>query len=420
MNVCRDITERKQRELEYGAMVQASMDGFYAVDPNTARILDLNDAYCEMVGYSREELLTMRINDLEAIESPQETAAHIRKIVENGYDRFETRHRRKDGTLIDLEASVRYLDVRGGVFFTFMRDITARKRAEEELKIASTVFQFSNAAIMVTDESNRIVSVNPAFTEITGYEFHEVIGQMPSLFKSPRQTPELYEQMWQALNRDGYWEGELWNRHKNGRDYAEFLTISTILDKHGELYRRVAVFTDITEKKHASDLMWRQANYDHATDLPNRRLFFDRLEQEIKKCHRSQQSLALFFLDLDRFKEVNDTHGHDIGDKLLRQAALRINNCVRDTDTVARMGGDEFTVILSGLTETTRVRAVAQNILNALVQPFSIEGIEAEVSCSIGIALYPLDAPDQDALIRRADAAMYAAKSEGRNRFKFA
>jgi diguanylate cyclase (GGDEF)-like protein/PAS domain S-box-containing protein len=417
VNICRDISERKQRELEYHALVQTTTDGCWIASARDARILDTNDAFCHMVGYTRDELLSMRITDLEAIESPEETAVHMRKIIETGHDLFETTHRHKDGHLVDIEVSVSFSDIRGGVLIVFVRDITERKSHEDALKLAASVFNASSASIVVTDKDNKIVSVNPAFTEITGYEPHEVIGCNPNILSSGKQSKEFYADMWQSLQRNKSWHGELWNRRKDGQIYAEQLTINVIANKDGSVHRYVAIFSDITEKKHAADLVWRQANYDSVTSLPNRRLFLDRLDQEIKKSRRSTHSLALFFIDLDYFKEVNDTHGHSVGDLLLVEVAKRINACIRSTDTACRLGGDEFTVILTDLADTTRVETIAKNIVDTLKAPFHISELELYVSGSVGIATYPANASSAGELIHRADIAMYASKRQGRDRY---
>jgi diguanylate cyclase (GGDEF)-like protein/PAS domain S-box-containing protein len=419
LNICRDISDRKQKEIEYQTIVQMSNDGFWIASAKDARIIDTNDAYCHMVGYTRDELLNMHIFDLEALESPEETAVHIKKLTATGHDSFETKHRHKDGRLIEIEASVSYLDIRSGVFFVFVRDISARKHNENELKLAASVFNASSASIVITDEQNYIVSVNPAFTNITGYEASEVIGRNPNILSSGKQSKDFYRNMWQSLKNNKHWHGELWNRRKDGEIYAEQLTINVIVNKDGSVHRHVAIFSDITERKQNEDLIWRQANYDAVTNLPNRRLFLDRLSHELKKSRRETSSLALFFIDLDRFKEVNDTHGHGVGDQLLIDAAKRLNSYVRSTDTVARLGGDEFTIILTGLTDTSRVETVAENIRNALEQPFHINSVDLQISGSIGIALYPADSTDVDDLLSKADIAMYSSKRQGRNRFYF-
>ena len=420
LNICRNIAGRKQSEIEYRKIIQATGDGYWMVSAQDARIIDVNDTFCDMVGYSREELLSMRISDLEAIESPEETAAHIRKVIETGHDLFATRHRHKNGHLVEFEVSVSYADIRGGVIFVFARDISERKRLEGELELSALVFNASTASIVVADANGLIVCVNPAFTQTTGYEPHEVIGRNPRLLSSGRQSREFYQNMWQTLEKAGHWEGEWWNKRKDGDLYAEQVTINIVRNKDGNVHRYVKISSDVTEKKRLDNLIWRQANYDSVTNLPNRRLFLDRLAQEIKKCRREKESLALLFIDLDRFKEVNDEFGHAVGDRLLVEVSRRINGCVRSSDTVARLGGDEFTVVLAGLGNTSRIETVARNIKNVLAQPFHFGEVEASISGSIGIAIYPVGASDIDELINKADEAMYAAKNSGGNRFGYA
>lgn len=294
-----------------------------------------------------------------------------------------------------------------------------RKRIEHDLHIAASVHQAVGEAITITDADNRIIAINPAFTRTTGYTSHEAIGNTPSLLASGRHGPAFYQKMWQSLSTTGRWQGEIWNRRKNGEEYPEWLSISTVFDDDGSVLRRIAMFSDITDQKRAEETIWRQANYDPLTELPNRRLFRDRLQQELLKAQRSGQKLALMFIDLDRFKEVNDTLGHHTGDLLLVEAAARISHCVRATDTVARLGGDEFTVIMADLSDSERVGDVAQKMLVTLSAPFHLGNNLAYVSASIGITLFPDDAVDVETLLRNADQAMYAAKEAGRNQFGY-
>lgn len=420
LTVCRNIADRKQSEIEYQKIIQATGEGYWMVNARDARIIDVNDNFCKMVGYTREELLSMCISDLEVVESPEDTAKHIRKIMETGHDLFETRHRHKDGHILEFEVSVSYADIRGGVIFVFVRDISERKRQEAELRLSDLVLNASTATIMVTDNKNRIVSVNPAFTKITGYESSEAIGRNPNMLSSGKQSKEFYQSMWRILTETGHWEGEWWNKRKDGEEYAEQVNLNVLRNPDGSVSRFVKIAMDITDRKHLDNHVWRLANYDAVTNLPNRRLFLDRLGHEIKKCHRSRGSLALFFIDLDRFKEINDEFGHDVGDHLLVEAACRISSCIRSTDIVARQGGDEFVVLLTDLTETSQVETVAKNITDMLARPFQLGDIEASISGSIGIAIYPHDAADERALIKKADQAMYVAKSKGRNCFSYA
>ena len=294
-------------------------------------------------------------------------------------------------------------------------DITERKGNEDKLKLANLVYQAIGEAIMVADADNRIITVNPAFTELTGYSLQEAVGQSTSLLKSGHQSETFYQMMWRALETTGHWQGEIWNRRKNGEIYLEWLTINTVYDEQGNVRHRVAMFSDITDQKHAEQTIWQQANFDSLTGLPNRHMFYERLAQEMKKSQRMGLPLALLFLDLDHFKDVNDTLGHGKGDLLLKEMAQRLVNCVRNTDTVARLGGDEFTIILTELREQDSIERLAQDVLRQLAKPFELADDCAYVSVSIGITLFPEDTDDIDVLIKNADQAMYAAKNQGRN-----
>jgi diguanylate cyclase (GGDEF)-like protein/PAS domain S-box-containing protein len=294
-----------------------------------------------------------------------------------------------------------------------------RSRSIDKLKLAAMVYQHSSEAMAVTDADNNIIAVNPAFTRLTGYSADEVIGLNPRILSSGHHDRAFFTAMWTSLLATGHWQGDIWNRHKNGEVFAESLTINTIFTANGAVHRRVSLLYDITEKKLSADLIWRQANFDAHTGLPNRRMFHDRLDQEIKKNHRTGLSMALMLIDLDHFKEVNDTLGHDMGDILLQEAARRLTSCVRESDTVARMGGDEFTVILGEVTDPDGVARIAQSILHRLSEPFQLGDGLVYVSASIGITLYPEDGSEAAVLIKNADQAMYTAKSQGRNRYSY-
>ncbi|OIQ82725.1 cyclic di-GMP phosphodiesterase Gmr [mine drainage metagenome] len=294
-----------------------------------------------------------------------------------------------------------------------------RKLGEESLRLAASVYEASGEGIMITDADNRIVAVNPAFTTITGYLPEEAVGKNPRIFNSGRHDEAFYRAMWNDINASGHWQGEIWDKRKNGEVYPKWLSINTIFSEDGEVLRRIALFTDNTQKREAEQLIWRQANFDFLTGLPNRQMFHDRLDQDIKKAHRAGLPLALLFIDLDRFKEVNDTLGHDVGDAMLKDAAARLSACVRETDTVARLGGDEFIVILGELDDAGVVERVAQDILRSMAEPFRLENEVVYASASIGITLYPEDATACETLLTNADQAMYAAKQQGRNRYHY-
>jgi diguanylate cyclase (GGDEF)-like protein/PAS domain S-box-containing protein len=296
---------------------------------------------------------------------------------------------------------------------------TERRQSEEALKLAAMVYRDSNEAMMILDVESRIIAVNPAFERITCYKAGDVLGESPDILRSERQGGHTYESMWEDIGMTGHWKGELWCRTRIGDDFAVMLSINTTYAPDGSPQQRLVLFSDITKKKESDELIWSQANFDALTGLPNRRLFRDQLGREVKKTRRTGLPLAVMFLDLDGFKDVNDTLGHDMGDILLKGAADRLNGCVREIDAVARLGGDEFTVILSELHDPGDVDRVARHILQELSEPFQLGDELAHVSASIGITFYPEDATEIEDLLKNADQAMYAAKQRGRNQYQY-
>lgn len=288
----------------------------------------------------------------------------------------------------------------------------------DDLQLAASIFESASEAMVVTDPDNRIITANPAFSAMTGYALNEVVGRNPSLLSAGKQGKEFYQKMWDDLKVMGHWSGELWNRRKNGELYAEWLSINIIFNDDGTKRMHLAIFSDVTKKKHADEIIWKQANYDSLTQLPNRRLFRDRLEQEIKMVRRTGRSLTLIFIDLDHFKEINDTLGHDIGDLLLVDSAKRISDSVREADTVARMGGDEFVIFLPQLDAPRDIDRVANTIIKKLAQPFDLNGHTVKISASVGIAVYPQHAANAEELLSNADKAMYRAKAQGRGQYR--
>ncbi|MRV70803.1 EAL domain-containing protein [Duganella sp. FT92W] len=307
--------------------------------------------------------------------------------------------------------------VRG--LFVMAENITERRKNNESMQLAALMYQNSSEGMMVTDAEGLILSVNPAFTRISGYTEAEVVGHWAYELTSGRQDYEFFRKMRNAIRNTGQWEGEVWHQNKHGEHYLVALRFDAVFDQNGEAYRRVALFSDITKKKASEELIWRQANFDTLTGLPNRRMFAERLRQEMKKSDRAQLPMALVFIDLDGFKEVNDTLGHDMGDVLLKQVADRLSHCVRGTDAVARLGGDEFTVILAELNDPPDVLRIAQEILKTMSAPIQLGPDIVHISASLGITFYPDDARDADTLLKNADQAMYTAKQQGRNRFNY-
>ncbi|MDD5296790.1 MAG: diguanylate cyclase [Rhodocyclaceae bacterium] len=299
------------------------------------------------------------------------------------------------------------------------RDLTRQKKAEEELRLAASVFHNSSEGVLVTDAHGTILSVNPAFGKITGYDAEAAVGQTPRLLRSEHHVPSFYQAMSASLARDGYWQGEIWNRHKYGQVYLVWLTIDCIRDCVGTPVRYVGVFHDITELRRKEEQIRHLAFHDPLTDLPNRALLQDRLVQAMARAKRDAGRFSLTFIDLDRFKVINDELGHDVGDLLLREVASRIKGRLRTTDTVARMGGDEFVVLMEGLTDTAECVHVAAELVAEVSRPMELRGRVLQIGASMGIAFFPEDGEDATELMKHADMAMYAAKSAGRGRYRF-
>ena len=293
---------------------------------------------------------------------------------------------------------------------TVIERALSQHHAEEYTRLAAKVFESVSEGILVTDHQGHIVSVNDAFTGITGYAVEEVLGKKPCLLKSGQQDAKFYQEMWRSLIETGRWEGELWDRRKDGAAFPVFLTISAVRDTYGAVANYVGVLMDITNRKQAEERLRHLATHDPLSGLANRAFFQDTLAGAISLARRNQQTLAIMLLDLDNFKAVNDALGHATGDMLLKAVAERLTGCVRDCDVVARLGGDEFIVLLSGIASAQGAGDTAQRILSAFSKPISVGGTELTASTSIGISLYPADGEDPETLVKNADSAMYRAK----------
>ena len=292
-----------------------------------------------------------------------------------------------------------------------------KHQTNEQLVRLASIFSHAYDGIIITDSNKLIIDTNPAFSEITGYRREEVTGEYPSILSSGKQSPEFYADMWQQINDQGYWQGEIWNRRKDGEIYAERLTISSLVDDKGDVSNYVGIFTDITQSKQQQEKLNLMAHYDVLTGLPNRALFVDRFQQAIAHSKRTERQLAICFLDLDNFKPVNDNYGHDIGDELLVEVAERISANIREEDTVSRQGGDEFALLLNDIESFSQCEQTLKRIHHALAQPYIIDGYPHNITASSGITLYPDDDGDIDTLLRHADQAMYQAKVEGKHRY---
>lgn len=295
----------------------------------------------------------------------------------------------------------------------------AQQRAESQIRLYSTVFTSAREGMTITDAESRIVAVNPAFSAITGYAADEVIGKTPAILNSGRQGDDFYQGLWGDLAERGQWQGEIWNRRKDGGIYPEWLSISAVNDANGQSSNYIGIFSDISERKQQEARIHHLAHHDALTGLPNRVLLEDRVSQAIRNAKRSHRTVALIFIDLDRFKNINDTLGHEVGDNLLVQAAERGLRALRETDTLSRQGGDEFVAVLPELENRQTAMQVTRKLLAALGHPYLLAGHELTVSASAGIAIYPDDGETVSELLRKADAAMYLAKDEGRNTCRF-
>ena len=416
-----DITERKKKEwqlLQLSLALNRVKEAAYLMDEE-GKFLYVNDEVCRALDYTREELLGgMGVTDIGPGWTKEKWDEHWLDIKTHGSRTLEASHHAKNGRVFPIEVNANYFEYDGrGYNMALARDITEHKQVEESLHITASVFDNTQEAILITDANNLIIDVNPAFTHITGYTREEVLGHNPKLLNSGHQDKAFYAKMWKSIHQNKTWRGEIWNRRKSGGIYAEMLSISVICDDSGKTLRHVAVFSDISHlKEHEAELS-RVAHYDALTNIPNRVLLADRMKQAIAQTSREQNMLAVCYLDLDGFKPINDTMGHDAGDHVLIEVARRIEHTIRGGDTVARLGGDEFVVLLLGLEKGEECVATLERLLVAISQLIAIKNKTCTVSASIGVSIYPLDDEDPDTLLRHADQAMYVAKQSGKNRF---
>jgi len=415
-----DIEARLRQALELNESILNASTATVLVYREDGQCILANPAAVRMVGGSREQLLAQNFNAIASwTRTGLQDAAH-RVLVTNTPETLERRFQTTFGLDIWAEIHLSTFDMNGSRHLLLMlQDISDKRRAEEELRLAASVFHASAEGVMITDAEGLIISVNPAFTDITGYSAAETLGRKPSMLKSDHQRPEFYGDMWNTLLAEGRWQGELWNRRKGGQAYLEWLTINRIDDSLGKPIRYVAVFHDITEMRRKDEHIHHLALHDALTGLPNRELLMERLNQALVRSLRERQRLSVAFIDLDRFKGINDALGHDIGDNLLQQVGDRIRRCLRTTDTVARVGGDEFLVLMENLTSARDCATKAQQLLDEIARPIALPGYKVEIGASMGMAFYPEDSDQPLELMKRADMAMYAAKEAGGHTYRF-
>lgn len=384
-------------------------------------MIELNPSYAEIIGRTVDEAMSLSYWDITPSKYAQQEHELLQQLHETGrYGPYEKEYIHQEGYLVPVRLSGKIIE-RGGkpYIWSCVEDISDKVCAEKRLHQAAAVFDNTDEGIIITDENNRIIMVNSAFSEITGYSEEEALGQNPRLLRSGNHNDAFYQSLWHHLGSEGSWRGEMWNLRKDGTLFPVWQQISEVRDNSGKLANYVSIFSDISELKVVEQQLAHLAHHDELTGLPNRLYFKAQMEKSLQSARRNQHQMALLYLDLDGFKQINDNFGHDVGDQLLREIAKRLKNCVREEDTVARMGGDEFIIILSQIRSTEDASLVAGNILNEVTRPLHLPQYSLSPTTSIGISIYPGDAESVTGLQKAADHAMYTAKEQGKNGYKF-
>lgn len=402
-------------------LFDASPEGIVLLDQNDT-ILQANRAWLAMFGYREEEVAGQVINELIVPADLRAEGSDLStRVLSHEGVQAESVRCRKDGTRLDVSILGAPVDIgRDQVaVYGIYRDITDRRRMEEAHRLAAAALESTAEGVMILDRNRCVVSVNKAFTRITGFERAEVEGR-PMPFHSVRNDKDIADtKIWRALENGGHWEGEVWNRRKSGEVYPELLSLSTVADEQGEISHYVCVFNDISQNKAYEQRLEYLAHHDPLTGLPNRSLFQEECRQAIARARRRSTCVGLLFLDLDHFKMVNDSLGHPAGDRFLDLVAERLRGLVRESDVVARFGGDEFAIMVDGVRDPEDLTGIAAKILTGMAEPIWVDGHELASTCSIGITCFPQDGDDVSTLLRNADTAMYRAKETGRNTSQF-
>lgn len=403
----------------YRAIVDSSDD---AIISKTLQglVTSWNPAATAIFGYSSDEMLGKSLLMLLPPEKSDEERFILERIQAGEIvDHFETIRIHKDGRRVHVSVTTSPIFDQSGKIIgasKIARDITAQKFAERQLKLTASVFTSTTEGILITDRKGIIVDINDSFSRITGYAKTEVIGKDALMFRSSSQGPEVFKLIKTALRQRGEWRGEIWSRRKDGPSYSVISTISSVRDDHGDVQNYVALFSDITPLKLQQEKLEHSAHFDMLTDLPNRLLLSDRLHQAMAMCQRQNQNIAVLYLDLDGFKYINDHYGHHVGDALLVSVSNRMKLALRDVDTVARIGGDEFVAVLVNIDSTQECIQLAKRVLSACAESVHIQGRELKITASIGVTIYPQDDAEAEQLLRHADQAMFEAKQNGKNR----
>ena len=395
------------------AIISKSLDG---------KITGWNPAAERMFGYKSSEILGQSVLKLFPDNLIGEEGKIISRIMlGEQLQHYETIRKRRDGSVFPASVTVSPIVDKNNQIIgasKIVRDVSLRRALEDQMRLSAKVFEYANEAIIVADNDGKFIHVNKAFTEITGYGLEDVIGKTPTLFKSSRQGPDVSVQMLADLKSQGHCQGEVWSRRKTGEAFAALVSVSRVDEQDGSPGRYIAMFADITTIREQQELLERMAHYDLLTNLPNRILLAERLEQSIKKCDRHKAELAVAYLDLDGFKEINDKLGHSIGDEVLAAIGRRMSATIRETDTLARIGGDEFVLLIEFEHGSEEYLTALHRILTVCKQAVIVDGVEVVLSVSGGVTVYPNDDASPDLLLRHADQAMYEAKQAGRDQIK--
>ncbi len=430
-----DISSLKFNELaahaaeqRFRSIFENAIHGIYQTSAS-GKFININTALARIYGYDSIDEVFHGISNIDNqlyVEHGKRDEFIVLMKRHGQVQNFEARVHRKDGEIIWISENAREVRQADGAFLYYegtVEDITARKKMETELRISATAFE-THESLMIIDTNRVILRVNKAFTKMTGYTAEEVIGQTPSILRSGRHDADFFQAAWDVIHQTGSWQGEIWDRRKNGEIYPKWLTISAVKGSDGMVTHYVGSHLDITERKEAEERIQHLAFYDPLTHLPNRRLLMDRLQQARASSARTGREGALLFIDLDNFKMINDTLGHGIGDLLLQQVAERLTSCVREIDTVARLGGDEFVVLLETLSEhaseaSAQTEVIGEKIIAALNQTYRLGTYEYHCTASLGATLFNGNTLNTDELMKQADIAMYQSKKAGRNTLRF-
>ena len=419
--VIEDITERVESENMFNQLFYNASDAIVLTNHHDGKIISINSKARALLEIDEKDLQNHSShNVLEAFKSKSNHENHIEALDKFGIDSYEATKTLANNEKLYLKIYCTLIEIGEETYHqSIIHDLTEHKMLELQLRQTSKVFEHTTEGILITDLKGSILSVNDAFSKITGYKSSEVVGKNPSLLQSGKHDRHFYKRMWSDIAKNGLYKGEIWNKKKDGTIYPEWLAISPIYDDHEKVIQYVAIFSDFSEIKKNQNKLEELANYDPLTKLPNRLLLHEQIKQSVKLAKRNKNQFAVLFIDLDRFKQINDTYGHGAGDEVLKMTAKRLQSVLRETDIVARLGGDEFIVVVDDMRQIENVHLVAQNILDKLQEKFTTGENDHYISCSVGISVYPDDTvnDDIDVLLKNADIAMYESKSAGKNSY---